>query len=485
MSGKKEILSVGIDIGTSTTQVVFSRIAMENTAGYFTIPKVSIVEKEIVYRSEIHTTPLLNRSLIDGERVRELVAAEFQRAGFTPADTGTGAVIITGESARKENSALVLEKLSGFAGEFVVSTAGPDLEAIIAGKGSGAQQYSQEMSSTAVNLDIGGGTTNIALFDGGRTAGKGCLDIGGRLIRLAPDYTVTYLSPAAALVAESRGVSLREGERARERGLPELREVCRGMAQLLEEALGLAPPSPLLRQVQTPGSSWLDLAGQKPVRAIFFSGGVADGVYRGISPGEDPIPYGDIGLLLGEAIREGRLCSAFRLEKGRETIRATVVGAGSYTTTLSGSTITYTTPEVFPLKNVPVLKLSPEEQEAGFGGEAGPIAERVRWFLRQSDSSYLVIALEGEADPSYPRLKALAGAAAQAAKELPPEAPLLLVVESDIAKALGQAVAARLEGRPVVALDSIHVEQNDYMDLGRPLMDGLVVPVVVKTLIFG
>ena len=482
MSGKKEILSVGIDIGTSTTQVIFSRIAMENTAGYFTIPKVSIVEKEIVYRSEIHTTPLLNRSLIDGERVRELVAAEFQRAGFTPADTGTGAVIITGESARKENSALVLEKLSGFAGEFVVSTAGPDLEAIIAGKGSGAQQYSQEMSSTAVNLDIGGGTTNIALFDGGRTAGKGCLDIGGRLIRLAPDYTVTYLSPAAALVAESRGVSLREGERA---SLPELREVCRGMAQLLEEALGLAPPSPLLRQVQTPGSSWLDLAGQKPVRAIFFSGGVADGVYRGISPGEDPIPYGDIGLLLGEAIREGRLCSAFRLEKGRETIRATVVGAGSYTTTLSGSTITYTTPEVFPLKNVPVLKLSPEEQEAGCGGEAGPIAERVRWFLRQSDSSYLVIALEGEADPSYPRLKALAGAAAQAAKELPPEAPLLLVVESDIAKALGQAVAARLEGRPVVALDSIHVEQNDYMDLGRPLMDGLVVPVVVKTLIFG
>ena len=482
MSRKKEILSVGIDIGTSTTQVVFSRIAMENTAGYFTIPKVSIVEKEIVYRSEIHTTPLLNRSLIDGERVRELVAAEFQRAGFTPADTGTGAVIITGESARKENSALVLEKLSGFAGEFVVSTAGPDLEAIIAGKGSGAQQYSQEMSSTAVNLDIGGGTTNIALFDGGRTAGKGCLDIGGRLIRLAPDYTVTYLSPAAALVAESRGVSLQEGERA---SLPELREVCRGMAQLLEEALGLAPPSPLLRQVQTPGSSWLDLAGQKPVRAIFFSGGVADGVYRGISPGEDPIPYGDIGLLLGEAIREGRLCSAFRLEKGRETIRATVVGAGSYTTTLSGSTITYTTPEMFPLKNVPVLKLSLEEQEAGFGGEAGPIAERVRWFLRQSDSSYLVIALEGEADPSYPRLKALAGAAAQAAKELPPEAPLLLVVESDIAKALGQAVAARLEGRPVVALDSIHVEQNDYMDLGRPLMDGLVVPVVVKTLIFG
>lgn len=482
MAGQKDILSVGIDIGTSTTQVIFSRIAMENTAGYFTIPKVSIVDKEVVYRGEIHTTPLLDRSRIDGDRVRELVAEEFRKAGFTPADTDTGAVIITGESARKENSALVLEALSGFAGEFVVSTAGPDLEAIIAGKGSGAQQYSEEMCCTAVNLDIGGGTTNIALFDCGRTAGKGCLDIGGRLIRLEADRTVTYISPAAALVAESRGICLREGERAE---LAALREVCRGMAQLLEECLGLAPESPLLRRVQTPGSSWLEPAGQKPIRAIFFSGGVADGVYRGIGSGEDPLPYGDIGLLLGEAIREGRLCSAFRLERGKETIRATVVGAGSYTTTLSGSTISYTG-EIFPLKNVPVLKLTAEEQEAAFRGEAGPIRERVEWFLRQSDSGVLVIALAGEADPSYSRLKALAGALAGASEALPPGAPLLVVVESDMAKALGQAAAGLLAGRrPVAALDSIYVEQNDYIDMGRPLMDGLVVPVVVKTLIFG
>lgn len=482
MSGQKEILSVGIDIGTSTTQVVFSRIAMENTAGYFTIPKVSIVDKEIIYRSEIYTTPLLNQSLIDGDRVREMVASEFAKAGFTPADTGTGAVIITGESARKENSALVLEKLSGFAGEFVVSTAGPDLEAIIAGKGSGAQQHSEEMSCTAVNLDIGGGTTNIALFDCGRTAAKGCLDIGGRLIRLEPDFTVTYISPSAALIAESRGIPLRTGEPA---SLADLSEVCRGMAQLLEEALGLSPASSLLRQVQTPGSSWLDLTGLKPIRAIFFSGGVADGVYRGQPPEDDPIPYGDIGLLLGRAIREGRLCSAFRLEKGKETIRATVVGAGSYTTSLSGSTITYTG-EVFPLKNIPVLKLTTEEQEAAFSGNSRLVAERVDWFLSQSDSSLLVIALDGEPDPSYSRLKSLAASLAEASRPLPPGAPLLLVVESDIAKALGQAVAGRLDGsRPVVALDSIHVEQNDYIDMGKPLMDGLVVPVVVKTLIFG
>ena len=132
------ILSVGIDIGTSTTQVIFSHLVMENTAGYFSVPRVSIVDKKLVYESRIHTTPLVDRVLLDGDGIQAIVAGEFAAAGIHPEDTQTGAVIITGESARKENSAIVLEKLSRFAGEFVVSTAGPDLEAIVAGKGSGA-----------------------------------------------------------------------------------------------------------------------------------------------------------------------------------------------------------------------------------------------------------------------------------------------------------------------------------------------------------
>ena len=173
------------------------------------------------------------------------------------------------------------------------------------------------------------------------------------------------------------------------------------------------------------------------------------------------------GVSLGRAVellalRKGQaVAGAFQgvpRRQGTETIRATVVGAGSYTTTLSGSTITYTDPGVFPLKNIPVLKLSQEEQESAFRGEAGPVAERVKWFLSQSDSGAVVIALEGEGDPSYPRLKALAGALGQAAGVLPAGAPLLLVVERDIAKALGQAAAGVLAGgRPVVSLDSIHV----------------------------
>ena len=199
-----DLLSVGIDIGTTTTQLIFSKIKMENTTGYFAVPRISIVDKEILYQSEVHLTPLLTETLIDSDGVREIVAQEYQKAGIVPSSVDTGAVIITGESARKENARAVMERLSAFAGEFVVSTAGPDLESVIAGKGSGAWAYSLDHHCEAVNLDIGGGTTNIVVFSEGDVIAKGCFDIGGRLIRVE-NGRITHISPSAKLVAESLG----------------------------------------------------------------------------------------------------------------------------------------------------------------------------------------------------------------------------------------------------------------------------------------
>ena len=474
-----DILSVGIDIGTSTTQLVFSRISMENQTGFFTVPRVAIVDKEIVYKSRVYRTPLTTPVLIDGRAVREIVEAEYRLAGHTPADVDTGAVIITGESARKENAALVLEQLSGFAGEFVVSTAGPDLESIIAGKGSGAFQYSLDHDCVTANLDIGGGTTNIVLFDSGETVGKGCLDIGGRLVRLDRDWTVTYVSPAAARVAQAVGVRLEEGARTTQ---GELERVTDKMADLLAQALYLAPQEPLLKEVRTPESTWLEL-GRRRVERICFSGGVADCVW---GEWKDPMPFGDIGVLLGRSIRRGGLMAAIPAIQGAETIRATVVGAGAYTTNISGSTIAYAK-ELLPIKNVPALKLSQEEQEACFAGRGGELEERTRWFLEQSGSDRLVLALPGKADPDYWELQTLAGCLADTLdRALPAGAPVLVVLEQDIAKALGQLLRAALAGRrQVVCIDGIKVEQGDYVDMGRPVLDGLVVPVVVKTLLFG
>ncbi|MEA5050060.1 MAG: ethanolamine ammonia-lyase reactivating factor EutA [Oscillospiraceae bacterium] len=476
MAQQQSILSVGIDLGTSTTSFVVSRLSVDDTASYFSVPRVAITGKEIVYKSEVHETPLVDRWRIDGAAVRRLLEDEYRRAGLRPADIATGAVIITGETARKENAAEVLAQLSSLAGEFVVSTAGPDLEAIIAGKGSGAWQYSIDEATTAANLDIGGGTTNIVLFRAGETLAKGCVDIGGRQVRVDRDGRVTYMSESAKRIARARGVDVAEGQRPAPAALARL---CGEMAYLLEQ-LVRGERTALLEEVTTAGST--PYAPPALPRAVFFSGGVADGIY---ARRDDLFAYGDIGLLLGAEIRKGGFFRDYRVLQGSETIRATVVGAGSYTTTLSGSTIFYSA-DIFPMKNVPVLRLTPEEQERCFEGESAGLEAKLRWFAGETDDGRVVLAIRGTNSPSYRQLTLLAQSVAGAAGALPAGAPLILSVESDMAKALGGAVFRGIAGaRPVVCIDTVQLDDGDYVDLGRPLMDGLVIPVVVKTLIFG
>jgi ethanolamine utilization protein EutA len=477
---RQELISVGIDVGTSTTQVVFSRLAMADSGGFFSAPKVDIVSRELIYKGEIYETPLISLERIDIDALVRIVRAEFERAGF-PLKTGfridTGAVIITGESARKENARAVLEALSGLAGDFVVSTAGPDLEAVIAGRGSGAAEWSMRNMAAAVNLDIGGGTTNIAVFVAGELESAGAFDVGGRLVRIR-DGRISALSPAARETARWKGIFLETGDKADEEVLTRL---CEGMADVLEMALELRPPQPILEKLRTPGSGQFRI-GRKP-EGVFLSGGVADAVYESAAPA---FAYGDIGVLLGRALRRSALCTRLRLLRGGETIRATVIGAGSYTVSLSGSTISYRG-RVFPRKNLPVLRLSAAEEGACYRGETEPLAGRIAWFLSQHDTDLPVLAFAGIRNPGYGELNAAAGVLARTAEAvLAPGLPLVILTERDMAKALGQLISARLgEDRPLAVLDSIHVGDHAYIDLGMPLMGGIVVPVVIKTLIFG
>lgn len=480
MADKTAILSVGIDVGTSTTQVVFSKLQMDNAGGYFSVPRVAIVDKEVVYKSEVYMTPLKTDVLIDTEALRDIVAAEFRKAGYRPEDTDSGAVIITGESARKENADAVLKSLSDFAGDFVVSAAGPDMESLIAGKGSGAWQYSMDHHCRVANLDIGGGTTNVVLFEDGENLARGCLDIGGRLICMNPQGIITKVSPAAAVMAQAAGVSVSVGDRCDEL---KLTAVTRQMAAALNAYLGVGTKDidAILRQIKTPGSS--DFPVPEKVQAVFFSGGVADLIYH---ESADTWAYGDIGVLLGRAIRESRLFTDFQKMEPGETIRATVVGAGTYTTTISGSTITYSG-DIFPLKNIPVIKLDEELQEACFAGETEPVIRRIQWVLGQNDAERFILAMPGKRDPGYTEMKRAAAAIRQIMDRVqPPGEPILLVIESDIAKAMGQMIRQQPDlKRQVVAIDSIHVEDGEYVDMGKPMMNGMVIPVVVKTLIFG
>jgi len=471
------ILSVGIDIGTTTTQVIFAELTIENTAGYFSVPHISIVGKKVIYRGEVYFTPLLTPSQLNGDAIREIVEREYEKAGFSPEEVDTGAVIVTGESARKDNAAMLMSSLSDFAGEFVVSTAGPDLEAILAGKGSGAQNCSNERGITVVNLDIGGGTTNVVLFDNGETIAKGCLDIGGRLICFDEFGKIRFISASVERIANSKGIQLKTGDMA---SLQELREICKGMVEIIEQMIGLAPRTELLQLTQTANST--NFVIPRKIQAICFSGGVADCIDN---PREDLFCYGDIGPLLGEEIQNSRLYHSFEIIHASETIRATVIGAGSFSTTVSGSTIMQQSEEL-PIKNVPALKLNDEEQEKCYAGDVPYLTRCIQWFCRQCESDRILLALKGEQSPSYEKLKRLARCIVEAAEAaLPAETAILVALESDTAKALGQAMMRITRKKQIVCIDGVQIEQGDYVDLGRPLMDGMVIPVVVKTFVLG
>lgn len=475
---REELLSVGIDIGTSTTQLIFSKLIIENMASSFSVPRISIADKEIIYRSEIYFTPLISHTEIDGLKVKEIVEKEYKRAGINKADIQVGAVIITGETARKQNANQVLHTLSGFAGDFVVATAGPDLESIISGKGAGAHLYSKEHSTSVVNVDVGGGTSNLALFTRGEVQQTGCLDIGGRLIRVNKDtMEITYIAPKIQKIIEDNKFAIAIGQKTSPEQLKPIIDI---MVELLAQSVGAATQNQLLDFIKTNKTITISEA----IPCISFSGGVADYIYHE-GESKDYFKFGDIGVLLGQAIAKSDLCKKLQVVRSIETIRATVVGAGSHTTEISGSTITYTA-EVFPLKNLPVLKLTYDDESRGADVLSQAIKEKLDWFKIENDLQKVVIAVDGKKNPSFTEVQVYAQGLVSGMEEMiKGDLPLIIVVENDMAKVLGQAIYSLLQfKKDVVCIDSIKVDNGDYIDIGKPIAEGKVLPVVIKTLVF-
>ena len=168
-----ELLSIGLDVGTTSTQLILSRLRVENQGSSFTVPRLQIAKREVLYRSPVYFTPLVENELVDTAKLRALMEEEYQKAGISKEQVDTGAVIITGETSRKENARAVLRELSDLAGDFVVATAGPDLESVLAAKGAGAVRYSEASGKTVLHVDIGGGTSNFALIEDGKITATG------------------------------------------------------------------------------------------------------------------------------------------------------------------------------------------------------------------------------------------------------------------------------------------------------------------------
>ncbi len=466
--------SVGIDIGSSTTHLVFSLLTLRREGAALSA-KFTVTDREVLYRSPIMLTPYTSEVLIDIEKVKAFVHGAYQAVGFTPDNIDTGAVVITGEALKKENARPIAELFAIESGKFICASAGPNHEAILAAHGSGAVARSEAEQATGMNIDLGGGTTKFSIVREGLVTNTAALNVGARLITFDDSNVVTRVERPARRLMQELGYTISLGEGVSEKAKQEFAAL---MTKLLFEVIQRSPLSPLTKELMITEP----LAGRhglEDIDYLVFSGGVSEYVY-----GHDQTHYGDVGPLFGELIRQQAeaLSRKDQLREPTEGIRATVIGAGEYTIQASGTTCYIWSADVLPVHGLKVVRPLLE------GGDSveGAIDRALAKFDLLNFTSGLALAISLSGQPDYRSLRRIAeGIAAVLQKSDSPSAPLFLILDMDVAKSLGGILKEELHvSQGVVAVDGIEVGDLDYVDIGRPMGISEVLPVTVKSLTF-
>ncbi|SDM36624.1 ethanolamine ammonia-lyase reactivating factor EutA [Nonomuraea jiangxiensis] len=460
--------SVGVDIGSSGTQLAFSRLHLRRLSEDLTSRYV-VVRRESLYESPVHLTPFGADLRIDAARLGALLDEAYAEARVTPEMIDTGAVILTGEALRRRNSEAIAEVVSERAGELVCATAGHHMEAMLSAYGSGAVRTSSREHSRLLNIDIGGGTTKLTLVEDGRIAGTAAFHVGGRLIAVAGGV-VTRIEPGGHRHALRAGHDLALGSPVTG---DQLDDVAALMAGELLGALagrhteGLWLTEPLLIPERLDG--------------IVFSGGVAEYVY-----GTQTADFGDLGRRLGGELRRSaeRALLPAPVLPAAERIRATVLGASQYTVQLSGITSHLDSAEgTLPRRNLPVARPA---YVPGDTVDSAAMADTLRKHLDRFTQGDLAVALSWSGDPEYHRLRAFGeGIVKGLSPRLTAGERLYLVVDGDIARTLGRILRDELGvENDLLILDGLLLRDFDYVDLGRVRQPSGTVPVTIKSLLF-
>jgi len=461
------LTSVGIDIGSSTSHLMFSQLLI----GYPSVlqRKPLVLERNVIARSAILLTPFSGDWNIEAGPLKELVDDTFREAGLIRDDIDTGAVIITGEAARRDNAAKIAELFADETGKFVCATAGPTLETIMAAHGSGAVLQSREQGLTLLNIDVGGGTTKISLIEEGKIRATSAVNIGARLVAYNGADELVRLEKGGRRFLEDLGEKLDFGAKVSE----DLRtRMANRMAQVLFDALTTGK--------QPWNGFYVSAAlGELPAaEGILFSGGVSEYIYS-----REAESFGDLGPYLGRAIRAETEKRGFSILEAGEGIRATVIGASQYTVQLSGETIFVPQSMILPVRNLRVFVVQADWQ--------GAVTERVEnaviRVLGERDAevrgSPFALAFLTPPFVGYGAVQDMTKGIDQAfAKLATDDRPVALVFGQNVGQVVGGMLSTKWN---IPCIDEVSLSELDFIDVGEVIQGEGFVPVVIKSLAFG
>jgi ethanolamine utilization protein EutA len=481
LEGEDEIclLSVGVDIGSSTSHLVFSRIVLERLDSRYVV-----TEREAFYQSDILLTPYASDDEIDAGALGAFFEKQYENAMVDPDEIDAGALILTGVAVRRSNARRIGELFARQAGKLVAVSAGDSLETVMAAYGSGAVARSIRDGAVVMNVDVGGGTSKIAICRDGAVAAITALDVGARLVCTDATGRITRLEEAGRRFGDDLGLDLEIG------GLLPHGDAARlaaRMADALFEAIAGGAPrvgAPDRNAGQAVCLLRLDpLAFAHPVTTMTFSGGVSEYVY-----GWETSHFGDLGGLLAAEIRNRVAAAGMQLAPPAQGIRATVIGASQYTSQVSGTTIFVSPLDVLPLRNLPVI--APAFVLGADTIDGAAVARAIRTALQHLDltesESPVAVFAPWEGSATFHRLDAFCRGVVEGLGGLVARGlPVVLAGDGDVGGLLGIHLREELKlANPVISIDGLELKQFDFIDIGGMLESSGAVPVVIKSLIF-
>ena len=464
--------SVGIDIGSSTSHLVFSKLTLRREGANYS-SQFKVTNREVLYRSPITLTPYSTGVMIDTAKIEDFIHDQYKAAGFKPEDVDTGAVVITGEALKKENARPILEMFAKESGKFICASAGPNHEALLAAYGCGAVALSKDQGATVLNVDMGGGTAKLTLIEKGVVSQTAALEVGARLIAYDQNMVMSRIEEPAKVLMGELNHHVAVGETVPAEWRQPFSDL---MAKVLLEAMqGIVSPLGAQLMLTDPIRSMPNLQG---IDYVVFSGGVSEYVYE-----HETTAYGDMGPYFGKAMRD-QMAGIGKMDIVREPtegIRATVIGAGEYTVQASGTTSYISSHSPLPVFGVKVVQPAMDGR---------PMDAAVQQALAKFDLTHfgpgLALAVNIVGQQDYWSLRHLAEALHKVVEDpRAGDAPLFLVLDQDVAKSLGGILKEELHlNREIIAIDGIDVGDLDYIDIGRPMGVSEVIPVTVKSLMF-